>query len=683
MSRTRRIFLVTFLGLLIIAIADLAAVQYVSSTTNKRVASIISAVGDSTKEGLNLWFRDRQNEVSGWAQSQNVVSLTERLLEISPDQLQINPLQGDFKNVFSPLSMEDHTIAYYIISPDNIMLASSIEQEIGAGTQLSKYPVYFAQLFSGQSFIGPPIQWLDKITNETRAVILAGSPIINSAGDLIAGLIISYDPQTDFSEILQNGRILSSGETYAVNADGVMASESRFDVQLRAAGIIAEDEPSILNITIKDPGPVQSNGDPVVPVDKREFTKMAASLIRHGSDVDVNGYRDYRGVEVVGAWSWLDEYGFGIATEVDKSEAFFNLTAIRIVSTILGVVSAIAVVGTVWLTNMSEQRELQAQKRYEQTVEGAMEAIISFDSNSNVTAWNRHAELMFGWSKQEALGKSMVGKMMPPETAQYYLQRLEELRADKDFLMSRQRGEVEMLRKGGNRFPVDVFLVPTKIGNDEGVSAVIRDLTDIKEAQAQVQRSHKMLERSYDATLRGWSQALDLRDDETEGHTLRVTEATMKLAKVMGVPKTELVDIYRGSLLHDIGKIGIPDSVLLKPGPLTEEEWKIMQRHPVYAREMLKGIPYLRRALDIPYAHHEKWNGTGYPRGLKGKHIPFSARMFSIVDVWDALSSDRPYRKAWPKKEVLEHIRTQSGTHFDPVVVEAFITLQLDNQRKK
>jgi HD-GYP domain-containing protein (c-di-GMP phosphodiesterase class II) len=190
-----------------------------------------------------------------------------------------------------------------------------------------------------------------------------------------------------------------------------------------------------------------------------------------------------------------------------------------------------------------------------------------------------------------------------------------------------------------------------------------------------LQKSNTELQLAYDTTLEGWSKALDLRDRETEGHTLRVTEGTLSLARVMGVSDGDLVQIRRGSLLHDIGKMGIPDSILLKSGSLTEDEWTVMKCHPVYAYELLSPIPFLRGALDIPYCHHERWDGTGYPRGLRSDHIPLSARIFSVVDVWDALMSDRPYRKAWPEDRVREHIARDSGTHFDPAVVRAFLNL--------
>ncbi|MBI3736386.1 PAS domain-containing protein [Candidatus Sumerlaeota bacterium] len=190
-----------------------------------------------------------------------------------------------------------------------------------------------------------------------------------------------------------------------------------------------------------------------------------------------------------------------------------------------------------------------------------------------------------------------------------------------------------------------------------------------------LQKSNADLSLSYEATLEGWVKALDLRDKETEGHTQRVTELTLRLAREMGFKNEELVHIRRGALLHDIGKLGIPDSILHKPGKLTDEEWKVMRMHPVYAHDWLHPIPYLRPALDIPHYHHEKWDGTGYPQGLKGEIIPIPARMFAIIDVWDALRSDRPYRAAWDRDKVKDHIKEGSGAHFDPEIVDIFMKI--------
>jgi putative nucleotidyltransferase with HDIG domain len=190
-----------------------------------------------------------------------------------------------------------------------------------------------------------------------------------------------------------------------------------------------------------------------------------------------------------------------------------------------------------------------------------------------------------------------------------------------------------------------------------------------------LQESNAELEIAYQATLEGWVRALDLRDKETEGHTQRVTALTQRLARFMGVAEDDMVHITRGALLHDIGKMAIPDGILLKPSDLTPEERATIQQHPVYAYQMLNPIKFLRPALDIPYCHHEKWDGTGYPRRLKGEAIPFAARIFSIVDVWDALIYDRPYRKGLALASVKKIITEKSGNHFDPHVVDAFFAL--------
>jgi putative nucleotidyltransferase with HDIG domain len=188
-----------------------------------------------------------------------------------------------------------------------------------------------------------------------------------------------------------------------------------------------------------------------------------------------------------------------------------------------------------------------------------------------------------------------------------------------------------------------------------------------------LQSSNTELVIAYDSTIEGWGKALNLRDMETEGHTQRVTELTVQIARAYGMHDREIVHIRRGALLHDIGKMGVPDSILMKEGPLTPAEEKIMQKHPLYAFEILMPIAYLRPALDIPYCHHEKWDGSGYPRGLRGAQIPLAARIFTLSDTWDALISRRRYHAAWPREKVEEYIRARAGTHFDPELVELFL----------
>ncbi len=196
-----------------------------------------------------------------------------------------------------------------------------------------------------------------------------------------------------------------------------------------------------------------------------------------------------------------------------------------------------------------------------------------------------------------------------------------------------------------------------------------------------LQISNTKLVLAYDATIEGWSRAMDLRDEETEGHTQRVTQMTIQLAKNLGMSDDQIVHIRRGALLHDMGKLGIPDRILLKPGKLSDEEWVIMRKHPQYAYDMLSSIDYLRPAMEIPYCHHEKWDGSGYPRGLKGAQIPMAARIFAVIDVWDALTSDRPYRPAWEQSDVREYIEQNSGSHFDPQIVTAFLKQLAETDR--
>ncbi|WP_322497010.1 PAS domain S-box protein [Chloroflexus sp.] len=223
--------------------------------------------------------------------------------------------------------------------------------------------------------------------------------------------------------------------------------------------------------------------------------------------------------------------------------------------------------------------------------------------------------------------------------------------------------------------PISEQMVDLLVAAAERVGNALRR-TELFE---QIQRANDELRAACDATIEGWARALDLRDHETEGHSRRVTELTMRIAERMGFADEELVHIRRGALLHDIGKMGIPDAILNKPGPLDEREWVIMRTHPTLAVELLRPIAFLAPALAIPWCHHEKWDGTGYPRGLRGADIPLAARIFAVVDVYDALTSDRPYRAAWSPERALAYLREQAGSHFDPHVVEVFLALYVEN----
>lgn len=258
----------------------------------------------------------------------------------------------------------------------------------------------------------------------------------------------------------------------------------------------------------------------------------------------------------------------------------------------------------------------------------------------------------------------------------------------------RVEAECPYTSRWGKELFVHYYLEPLH-GPDGRVSQVqvqIEDITARKQAEEQAGRLHlenlRLLERmqaqnlalveAYEATIEGWSRALEMRDKETKGHSERVTRLSLELGGRVGLSAAELVDLRRGVLLHDIGKMVTPDAILLKPGPLNAEEWKVMRQHPVYAYQMLRDIPFLERALDIPWAHHENYDGTGYPRGLEGEAIPYGARIFALVDVWDALTSDRPYRPAWPAEKSLAFIAAQSGKRFDPRLTAEFLKMMAE-----
>jgi PAS domain S-box-containing protein/putative nucleotidyltransferase with HDIG domain len=236
------------------------------------------------------------------------------------------------------------------------------------------------------------------------------------------------------------------------------------------------------------------------------------------------------------------------------------------------------------------------------------------------------------------------------------------------------KGQVKGVLEIFNRTPLDPDMEWLEFTETlAGQAAIALDSAELFE---QLARSNSELLTAYDTTIEGWSRALDYRDKETEGHSIRVTKIAVRVCKAIGMSDEELVHVRRGALLHDIGKLGVPDGILLKPGALTDEEFAVIKKHPDIAFKLLSPIAFLRPAMDIPYCHHEKWDGSGYPRGLKGEEIPLAARIFSVVDVWDALRSDRPYRVARPEEDVRVYILSQAGSHFDPKIVDVFLSME-------
>ncbi len=370
------------------------------------------------------------------------------------------------------------------------------------------------------------------------------------------------------------------------------------------------------------------------------------------------------------------------------------------------------------ITNLLETEAAlkKSEEKFRRIFETSGLGISLTDLDSNFISGNPAVLKILGYSQNEYI-KLNVRDVTHPEDVDKNIKMIEEFKTGERESFSIEK---RMLRKNGEVFWVSLIstLVKDEFGKPLFTIGMIEDITnrkiaeekemiaqqelqdlltkadqsrqallslieDQRLAEIELNRLTSHLIIAYDSTLEGWSHALELREQETAGHSLRVVELTLKVAKQLGVSEQELIQIERGALLHDIGKMGIPDSILLKPGPLTEEEWVIMKQHPIYAFNLLSKIDYLKPALDIPYSHHERWDGSGYPQGLAGKDIPFAARIFAVIDIWDALSSDRPYRLAWKREEILAYIRELSGKQLDPEIVEVFLRIVESDGRQE
>ena len=310
-------------------------------------------------------------------------------------------------------------------------------------------------------------------------------------------------------------------------------------------------------------------------------------------------------------------------------------------------------------------------------IEQSTEGIAVTDTSGRVLFANNALSAMHGYTSEELQGEN-ISILYTPDARS--ISELANLRTVGEGQFS---DETRHTRKDHSTFPgqINVSLLRDGAAQPIGLIHTLRDITERKQSEAKIkqllsnlQKKNDELEHAYDATLAGWVRFLDLKDQETEGHTQRVTKMTIELADLLGFTDTSLTHIRRGALLHDIGKMGVPDEILRKPGPLNHEEWEIMRRHPVYAFEMLSPIQFLHPALDIPHHHHERWDGTGYPDRLRHDEIPLPARVFTLIDVWDALTTDdRPYRNAWLSGKAIEYIKEQTGKHFDPELVQVFL----------
>ncbi len=315
----------------------------------------------------------------------------------------------------------------------------------------------------------------------------------------------------------------------------------------------------------------------------------------------------------------------------------------------------------------------QVQQKYSDLYQFAPIGYFTFDKNGCILEVNLAGAELLMHERSQLVGRPLMIYLTPESLPMFYAHT-----AKTSQTYEPQTCELT-IRHISKKTQIYVQVKSVLALDDNGEFAHIRsamiDITKRKQFEDDLKQVNLRLSQAYDETLEGWARALELRDAETKGHSQRVTDIMVKFARVMRIEEQQITYIRWGALLHDIGKMGVPDNILLKHGALTEEEWKIMRQHPVYAYQMLSPIAYLRPALDIPYYHHEKWDGSGYPFGLRADQIPLVARMFAVVDAWDALTNDRPYRVAWSRSETMAYLREQSEHSFDPKIVEIFLQI--------
>ncbi len=390
------------------------------------------------------------------------------------------------------------------------------------------------------------------------------------------------------------------------------------------------------------------------------------------SDLDIYVY-EHRIMRKDGTWRWF----LGRVKALKRDER-------GLVQQLIGMATDITE------RKLAEEGLRESEEKFRAIIEQFSEGFVLVNEQGYIIEWNAANERITGIPRHEAIAmpfwellyRVSVTERQTPERMELFRQATLKALHTGQSPQFYTPIEVILQTASGQRKYIEQTLFPIRTKDGYRIGSIISDISERKLSEERLRDSAQQLALAYDATLQGWSLALELRERETAGHSRRVVEQTLTLAQRLNVPETQLEHIRRGALLHDIGKMGIPDHILLKDGPLSPEEWAIMRQHPIFAYRLLQNIPYLRPALEIPYSHHERWDGSGYPQGLKGEEIPLSARIFAVVDVWDALTSDRPYKPAWSAQSTRQFLMDNAGKLFDPRVVKEYLQM-LDEQNQK
>ncbi len=490
-----------------LAIAAVAVFSWfrLQIATQNLVEDELSTILDISHRAVEAWADGHQHAVELWADSAEVTSFTQRLLEIDPSQeaLLLDPAQSAAREFFAPILASRFYRGYFLIGRDGLSLSSTRDANVGTPNLVLAQPKFLESIWNAEPAITTPMRSDEPLVNENgvlvadQATMFVGAPVRDAEGEIVAALTLRLDPAQDFTAILQRGRVGESGETYAFDGEGRFITESRFDDQLRAIGLLDTDQYAILNLSVVDPGVnLVAGEDGALPVDERPLTRMASEAIDMRDGVDLGGYRDYRGVDVIGAWLWDDSLRLGIASEQDVAEAYGVLRSNKLA--IFGVTMFVEILilgGAIALVHNRRQL-VDTGERYRELFDTAGDAIITVDSEQGIVLFNKRAEAMFGYQVDEVIGRPQ-GMLLPADERGVHEEHVKHFAGgDVDRRLMGQRGTLSGLRSDGVMFPAEITISKRQVRGEFEFTSVVRDITERKEMEDAVDAYAKKLGRS-------------------------------------------------------------------------------------------------------------------------------------------------------------------------------------------